>query len=44
MNLFLTIVMVMLLVMSLGAFYVHLLRSVREFRAGYQGLDQQLTA
>lgn len=40
----LMVVMVMMLVMSLGAFYVHLTRSVRAFRAGYEGVEYNLTA
>lgn len=39
----LTIVIGMMLIMSLGTLYVHLVRSVREFRAGYSGLDQELS-
>lgn len=41
--LLLTVVMGMMLVMSLGALYVHLVRSVREFRAGYHDFDQRLS-
>ena len=43
MYLLLTVVMGMMLVMSLGALYVHLVRSVREFRAGYRDFDQRLS-
>lgn len=43
MYLLLTVVTGMLLIMSLGALYVHLARSVREFRAGYSGVDQKLS-
>lgn len=43
MYLLLTIVIGMMLMMSLGALYVHLVRSVREFRAGYSGFDQELS-
>ncbi|MFW0111284.1 hypothetical protein ACN082_08325 [Rothia sp. CCM 9417] len=37
------LVLAMMLVMSLGALYVHLIRSVREFRAGYHDFDQRLS-
>lgn len=46
MDLLFTVAMVLmniLLVMSVAAFCVHLVRSVREFRAGYAEAPQQLT-
>lgn len=38
-----TVVLLTILVMSLAAFGVHLARSVREFRAGYEGNDPYFT-
>lgn len=38
-----TVLLFLVLAMSLAAFGVHLSRSVREFRAGYEGRDTYFT-
>ncbi|WP_185173559.1 hypothetical protein [Rothia nasimurium] len=38
-----TILLFLVLAMSLAAFGVHLSRSIREFRAGYEGRDSYFT-
>ena len=38
-----TVLLLIVLAMSLAAFGVHIARSVREFRAGYEGRDGYFT-